>query len=392
MPPNKRFLILTSDSGFGHRSAADSIAKALELRHPQDVLTSVVNPIIERPTSIILQKIELGYDRTVRDYPKLYRLAYELSDRRSASALIESTLKLTLHKNIQQLIHEMKPDGIISTNEMFSAPIGTALNVMKKRPPFFMVVTDLADVHSMWFNSKPDRFFVASELVRSKAIASGISPRKIFISGIPVAPFYASEHMPQSELRMKVGLDPQLTTLLVVGSQRVSGIYAHLEALEMVMHPFQVVVIAGGDNDLYEKINQHKWRFPILVKNYVNNMPEWMLCADLLITKAGGLILSEGLAAGVPIVLIDYLPGQEEGNVRFVIDHQVGAIAENPWDFSLLLDSWLRDQQRHLKAVAKNSRRLGRPDAAFVIADALWQAAEMGNQSIVPHSEFLALS
>lgn len=389
MPRKPHFLILTSDSGFGHRSAANAIAKALALRHPEGSIASVVNPIFEKPASLFLKRTEQDYDRTVKNTPNWYRFTYEISDSRQASALVESTLTLALYKNMKQLIEDMQPDAVLNTTQMFNAPVGAVLNAMHHRPPFYTVVTDLADVHSMWFNAKPDRFFVASEWVRSKALASGIAPQKICISGIPVDPSYVSVRAAQSlleksELRYNLGLDPRLTTLLVVGSRRVSGILEHLEALETLPYPFQVVLIAGGDQTLYDAALQRNWRFPILIKDYVTNMPEWMLCADLLVTKAGGLILSEGLAAGLPILLIDYLPGQEEGNVHFILDHQAGAMVKNSHEFAGLVEIWLSDQQTRLKTIAANARRCGHPEAAFVIADALWQAAQQPLPQAIP--------
>jgi UDP-N-acetylglucosamine:LPS N-acetylglucosamine transferase len=278
---------------------------------------------------------------------------------------------------VKQLIKEVHPKAILSTNQTFNGPTGAVLQMMQDRLPFYTVVTDLADVHSMWFNDHPDRFFVASEAVQKKATVCGIDPQKIYISGIPVNPDYASPHAAKPELRLCLGLDPQLPTVLIVGSRRVSGIFEHLEAMEKLAFPFQVVVIAGGNNDLYEQTSQRKWPFPIQIHNFVTNVPDWMLCADLLVTKAGGLILSEGLAAGLPILLIDYLPGQEEGNVRFIMDHQTGAVAKSPKELTELLNRWFADDQINLKAMATNARRYGHPDAALVIADALWKADEI---------------
>lgn len=391
MPHKKRFLILTSDSGFGHRSAVNSIAMALELRHPQEVITSVINPIFEEPSSTLLQKAELNYDKTVRDYPSWWRFAYEVSNHRSVVSFIERTLTLILHKNIQQLIEKMKPDAIISTNQMFNAPAGEVLSSLETEPPFFTVITDLADVHSMWFNANPDQFFVASDFVKYKAVDFGINPQRIIVSGIPVNPAFSSEAVNQMEIRHKLGLDPNLTTLLIVGSQRVNGILLYLEVLERVSQPFQVVVIAGGDRKLYEECNHRTWKNPIVVKNFVNNMPEWMQSADVLITKAGGVVLSEGLAAGLPIIMIDHIPGQEEGNIRYILENQAGTMAENPGDFYRIMESWLSNEQRLLRVIAHNSQRLGRPDAAFLIADALWQATEEGVTQMAAQSECIVL-
>ncbi|MHB8134951.1 MAG: MGDG synthase family glycosyltransferase [Anaerolineaceae bacterium] len=374
MNHKQRFLILTSDSGFGHRSVANSIAKALELLHPQEAVVSIVNPIFEQPTALILRKTELNYDNMVRDYPSLYRLAYEISDSRSASSLVEATLKHALQRSIQQIIGQFQPDAILNTNQMFNSPTGATLRELKIKPPFFTIVTDLADVHSMWFNSDPDLFFVASEAVKAKAISSGIPDKDIVITGIPVDPAFCFNQESKYNLRCSLGLDPNLTTLLIVGSQRVKGIYSYLKALEKVRYPFQVVVITGGDNALYTKLGKRSWHFPTLVKNYVTNIPDWMISADLLITKAGGLILSEGLAAGLPIVLINNLPGQEEGNVRYILENNAGILAGTPAELITTMNSWLSDGQSNMNTIKNNSRRLGHPSAALSVSESLWQA------------------
>lgn len=376
MSHKRTFLILTSDSGFGHRSSANAIAKAIMLRHPNEAITQVVNPIFRQSVATFLRKAELNYDQTVKDYPSWYRFFYEISDKRSVSSIVENTLSMVLQRSIQDLIDGMRPSAIISTNQMFNAPVGNLLEKCKEEIPFHTVITDLADVHAMWFNNAPDRFFVASELVKAKAIASGIEPGRIVISGIPVDPLFGLTRESGSTMRSKLGLDPQMTTLLVVGSPRVSGIFEHLQMLETVRHVFQVVVIAGGNNDLYDCVQQREWSFPIHVENYVNNIPEWMLASDVLITKAGGAILSEGMAAGLPIIMIDCLPGQEEGNLRFIVDQGAGVVVNHPAVFSKLINNWLKKDRELLQIYAMNSHCLGHPDSAILIADALWKAVQ----------------
>jgi len=106
-------------------------------------------------------------------------------------------------------------------------------------------------------------------------------------------------------------------------------------------------------------------------------MPEWMAVADVLITKAGGLILSEGLGRGLPIILIGYLPGQEEGNVRYLLAHQAGSYVTNPFELAEVLNYWLAADSQRLKMVASNSKALGHPDSALVIANELKAACEL---------------
>lgn len=371
----KRCLIITSDAGFGHRSAALSVAKALEVLYPGQVEILVTNPIQESNTPTVMKPIEKGYDRSVRFSPGLYRLSYEVSDSRLVSEVVEGALALMLQRIMADTIREFKPDVILNTNEMFNTPIGRVLQETGARTPSFTVVTDLADVHSLWFSPEPDRFFIANEWVKVKALESGVPEGKLVTSGIPVSPDFSLNQVEKQALRGSLGLDPDRLTLLFVGSNRVSNLQDYLQVLESFPTPVQAVVIAGGNDELYKKLVDSHFDFPVEVRNFEKNVPQWMMASDILVTKAGGLIVSEGLAAGLPILLIDYLPGQEEGNVRFLLSHQAGAFVQNVGEFRAMIDYWLQEDASRLSQVARASAALGHPEAAMTVARAIWDAA-----------------
>ena len=371
----KRCLIITSDAGFGHRSAALSVAKALEVLYPGQVEILVTNPIQESNTPTVMKPIEKGYDRSVRFSPGLYRLSYEVSDSRLVSEVVEGALALMLQRIMADTIREFKPDVILNTNEMFNTPIGRVLQETGARTPSFTVVTDLADVHSLWFSPEPDRFFIANEWVKVKALESGVPEGKLVTSGIPVSPDFSLNQVEKQALRGSLGLDPHRLTLLFVGSNRVSNLQDYLQVLESFPTPVQAVVIAGGNDELYKKLVDSHFDFPVEVRNFEKNVPQWMMASDILVTKAGGLIVSEGLAAGLPILLIDYLPGQEEGNVRFLLSHQAGAFVQNVGEFRAMIDYWLQEDASRLSQVARASAALGHPEAAMTVARVMWDAA-----------------
>ncbi|MEN6299946.1 MAG: glycosyltransferase [Anaerolineaceae bacterium] len=372
---HKRFLIFTSDSGFGHRSAANAVVKALRELHPEETMISLINPLIDLPSPMFIRGIENNYDKLVRNHYKLYKFSYRISDSRRASLLIENSLTLALYRNIKRLIFAYKPDVILTTNLMFNAPTGAVIKRFDLDIPFFTVVTDLAEVHALWFNPSPRRFFVGSDSVRNQAIRYGIPPKKVLVTGIPVDPCLGKYTAEKSRIRQKLSLDPHLTTLLVVGSKRVKGLSNNLKALEKLTYPIQVVVVAGGDDALVEELSHYPWHFPIRIYNFVKNMPELLACSDLLVCKAGGLIVSEGLAAGLPIILVDSLPGQESGNVRFITENQAGVQVRNENEFLAVAQSWLSEDRSTLNTVTDNIRKISRPYSSLEIADVLWQAA-----------------
>ena len=375
MESKKRFLIFTSDSGFGHRSAAISVSKALDYLYGDAQTNLVVNPIQESGSLSLMKPIEKNYDKSVKNAPSLYRMGYEMSDSRHVSELMEKALKVLLQKNISNAAEAFVPDGILITNPMFNAPAGKVREEQFPNVPLQSVVTDLADVHSLWFAPGPDLFFLASDWVQVKARENRVPLRKLRITGIPVSPKFYLNKDDKAQIRAKLGLDPTLRTVLFVGSVRVDHILENLHALEELNYKFQVVVVTGGDMNLYENITADRFDFPIKVNGFVDNMSEWMFAADILVTKAGGLILSEGLAAGLPILLVDYLPGQEEGNVRYLTSHQAGAFVQNAGEFKAMIDFWMRADAAQLERTAASAKLIGHPEAAITVATELWEAA-----------------
>ncbi|MGI6259427.1 MAG: MGDG synthase family glycosyltransferase [Anaerolineaceae bacterium] len=376
MENKKRFLILTSDSGFGHRSAAVSVSKALDHLYGDRQVNLVVNPILESNTLSLMKPIEKNYDKGIKNIPSLWKIGYEFSDSRQVSELMESALTVLLQQSIGEKVDSFLPHGILITNPMFNAPAHKVRKDYNPDVPLYSTVTDLADVHSLWFAPGPDLLFIASDWVRVKARENRVLSRKLKISGIPVSPNFELNKASKSEMRARLGLEPDVRTILFVGSVRVDHILENLHALEKQDHQFQVVVITGGNEDLFRELQINEFEFPVKILGFVDNMPDWMMASDLLVTKAGGLILSEGLAAGLPILLVDFLPGQEEGNVRYVTSHQAGAQVMNVGEFKTMIDFWLKDDAVQLKRTAASSKLIGRPDAAFEVAKHLWEATQ----------------
>ncbi len=370
----KRVLILTSDAGFGHRRSAESVEKALLKLYGDRVLVEVVNPITDTDKALLMKNVEKNYNTGVKNTPGLYKLGYQLSDNRQVSKMMDGALILALTSSLKEVIKNFKPQAILNTNEMFNSAVGSALDQLDMHMPYFTVVTDFADVHALWFSNEPDVYFLASDWVRVRALENEMKAEKLVVSGIPVDPIYEEPINSKTRLRRKLRIEPNLPTFLIVGGERVKNVLETVEALEQLEHDFQVVAIAGGNDRLFLDLVKLKPKFPLHVHHFLSNMPEWLRASDVLITKAGGLILSEGLAAGLPILIIHYLPGQEEGNVRYVLSHQAGALPANTGEMIATLDYWLKDDAKGLKITAQAAKLLGKPHAASQVAEALWES------------------
>lgn len=385
MTDGKRILILTADAGFGHRSAANAIAAALQESHGNDCLVEIVNPLGDDRVPAFLRHSQADYDRIVRDMPDLYKLGYEASDAAVPSMMVESALTVMLFEAMDDLVRRHQPDAIVTTYPLYQSPLSAVYTIRRRYIPLLTVVTDLATVHRLWFHETADLCLVPTQKVRDLALAYGLSAGNVRTAGIPVHPNLARESRDPTVIRAELGWRSDLTTVLAVGSKRVGHLNDVLAALNHSGLPLQLAIVAGGDDELYHQLESTEWHAVTHLYNFVQNMPTLMHAADCLICKAGGLIVTEALACGLPLLLIDVLPGQETGNANYVIESGAGELAQTPMAALEIIYHWLDRGQALLTERAQSARRLGRPRAAYEVAEQVWAAAERGPRDRAGH-------
>lgn len=371
----KQILVLTSDMGFGHRSAAKAVAAALESRYGEAVHVDIINAFDHKSVPAVVREQQVEYDRRVREAPELYSIGYQVMDAPVSTSLVEIGLTALLFQPLRDILKQMKPDVIIVTHPMYLEPLKAILRQTRKPIPVLTVVTDLGTVQRIWFHSISRLTFVPTERVYNLALEAKLQPAALKITGIPVHPMILNEPRSAAEIRTDLGLDPTLMTVLVVGSPRVRNLLDAVRILNHSPFPLQAIIVAGGDDAVFAELQKTEWHLPVVVYNLVDNMPTLMHAADLVVCKAGGLIVTEALACGLPMMLIDVIEGQETGNAEFVAENGAGDVAKNPLDMLETLYHWLSNDVQLLKTRALNARRVGRPQAAAEIAEQAWTLA-----------------
>ena len=392
----KKALILTADAGFGHRAAANAIADALKRYPGMDFETKIVNLLDEPGTPQWLRGTQSDFDRIVREMPKFYEVAYDQSDKTVPTTVAHMGLAAVLYNAFSRVMKEIEPDVIISTYPLYSGPMTAwyirheslvrskdgeqylSNDAPKKHIPFIQVITDLYSVHSIWFSYAADRICVSTDKVRMDAIQFGCKPSNVICTGIPVRPELTEIQTKKNQLRSLYGLDQNLPLILAVGSKRVTSMMDYLNTINHSGFKVQVVMAAGGDESLYREMKYTEWHIPVKIYNYCDTIPELMLASDVILTKAGGLITSESLAAGLPMFLCDVLPGQEEGNARVVEDNGAGKVLHSQYDLLELMCHLLIDGGEKLKTMQRKAAQLGKPHAAMDICEI---AAELIRES-----------
>ncbi|MEX2030718.1 MAG: glycosyltransferase [Anaerolineales bacterium] len=378
----KRVLILMADYGYGHRSAADAVAKALRETHGQDCTVEVVNPLDDPRAPALLRTQQANYDRLTREMPDLHDLGYQVSDLPLASNLIESAMTLLLFNVLRKIVRRHRPDVIVSTYLFYPAILSTILAVEKLRIPLVTVVTDLASAHNLWFYPRADLCLVPTQDVFESAVHAGLAPERVVITGIPVDPDLARGRQDLAALRKQLGWRPDLFTVLAVGSKRVEHLYESVQALNHSNLPLQLAVVAGGDDDLFRQLTRTMWRKEATLYNFVPDMASLTRAADCVVGKAGGLTITESLACGLPLVLVDVIPGQETGNAEYVLGEGAADRARDPGEVLDVMERWLADDMAVYQTRAANARRIGRPTAAHDVAEYVFQLSAQGARAV----------
>ena len=376
----KRILILTADYGYGHRSAANAITAALQETYGEDCSVEIVNPMDDPRAPAVLRDGTNGYDKLVREVPDLYKLGYDVGDTQVISGLVKSGLTVMLFNALRQIIHQKQPDVIICTHSSYQDGLAAIFDLEKTHIPVLTVVTDLATVTRLWFHPVVDLCLVPTQTVYDLAIEAGLPPAKVKIVGIPVRPELLKGDQDRNAIRSSLGWREDLFTVLAIGSKRVGRLYDALSVLNHSGFPLQLVIAAGGDEELYQRFQGTEWHVETHVYNFVSEMGTFMQAADCVLGKAGGLTTSESLASGLPLILIDVIPGQETGNANYVVSGNAGVLAEDPTEVLEAMAHWLEKDRHHYQDQAENARRLGRPQAAYDIAELIWAFASSQEQ------------
>ena len=364
----KRILFLFSDTGGGHRAATNAIIEGLTLEFPGKFDTQMVDFLRYYSPSPLRYSPEI--------YPPLsklkmtWKVSYEAANGPKRSKAVNDLTYPYLRKSAERLIAENPADLIVSVHPLANAVIPRAMR--KHNPvPFVTVVTDMVSTHAFWYSPGADLIIVPTDQAKNRGIRLGIPADKMEVIGQPVSPDFAAVTETKEALRKERGwTGPEPVVLLVGGGDGMGPIKRVARAINDAHLPVNLAVICGRNEELRTKISKLDWNIPHQVYGFTSEMPRFMKAADIFLTKAGPGSISEAFICGLPIVMYACLPGQEEGNVDYVLDGKAGVWAPDS-DAVVSQVHQLAADSAAREAMAAASLKLARPNAARDIARAI---------------------
>jgi processive 1,2-diacylglycerol beta-glucosyltransferase len=362
MAPKVLLLYISEHSG--HHCASLAIERALKAAEPR-VETMNINSF--NYTNPILEKvINRAYMGVVKRTPEIWDYLYD------NPKVVKRTQKLRdiIHRfntgRLKALLDESKPDAIVCTQAFPCGMIADYKKTFNLSAPLIGVLTDYAP-HSYWIYNNVDRYIVPSKETGQKLIDDGIERSRVLDFGIPIDTKFASRH-DRAALCSKLGIDSSKKCLLVMGgTQGLGPIKSLVRLLDLSHLDLETIVVTGTNKKLCRWLSGRRFRKKFIILPYAENIEELMQAASVIITKPGGITTAEALAAGLPMLIVHPLPGQEAMNTKFLLKEGVAVKAASPQDVPVLLEELLYNENK-LKSMGEKGRSLSKPDSAKNIA------------------------
>ncbi len=406
----RTILFLIADTGAGHRSAANAITNAIRIISQKeqeewlirtasvhnkqgststgDAIGTTVQEATEPPPTYRIEIVDVFeeysrfplreavklYGPTIRYNPRLFGEVFHISNREGPVLAGQMLTTPLILNGLLRLFTTVQPDIIVSIHPLLNHVTVRALREFHLKIPFLTVVTDLVTVHYSWFAEGVDGYIVPTKQAQELYLKRGLDPEKVHLLGMPIDPKFTLPIASKETLQRNFGLLPGLPVVLLVGGgDGAGGLQTAVRAISHARLPVQLMVVTGRNKRLYAHLQRTKSHLnvPVTIFGFVQNMPELMHAADIIVTKAGPGTISEALACELPVILSGYVPGQEEGNVTFVTENDVGVLAMDPPTLIDALRRLTKPGSADLRRQLANAKQLSRPGASFDIANCI---------------------
>lgn len=341
----------------------------MEIEYPGRFQIEMIDPFVQgsRP---LLRWLVYRYTWAIKHMPKTYGLLFHTTDNRMMVKAAVRSFGPQLRPGINKSVGDTPPAGIVSFHPLTNHVTIEVLDKLGLDIPFVTVITDMTDVHRFWITRRADIVVVPSMEARRLCISKGIDPRRVHVAGLPVNPrFRGPLHGPgKAALRRLLGLAQEPTLLLVSGAEGSGRLRAQARGLDRARLGLQLLVVCGRNHKLQTRLERDSWDGNVHVYGFVDNMPELMQASDAVVSKAGPGTISEALISGLPLFLTGYVPGQEEGNVKFVTDKGVGYYTPQVRKLVRAVRHSFVEDRSEFDRMQGHAEAVGRTDAAAEIA------------------------
>lgn len=371
-----KIMVLYAQAGGGHKKAAEAIAEMARLT---EGVSAVMVDALAEINKVVDCLICDGYQLMAKYVPKAFGLLYKRANDDTPLADLMPLINEKVSHCLLPIIEAYQPDVIISTYHFAAEMVSFLKEKNLYQGRLICVITDYG-LHKAWLAKNVDAYVTACEEMTASMLAAGVSEEKIYSLGIPVKSAFR-EVMPKAQARQILGILPdKMMILLMAGSfgvHKVLDVYRQIAALA---GNFQIVVICGRNEKLYRTFSQEikQYAKPTKIVGFTNRVAAYMQAADLLVTKSGGLTVSEALATHLPMIVFDAIPGQEEDNADFLMGRGIALSVGKELSASDAVAYLLANpvQFQAMQQAANDFNKADSANAVITLAQTLFEATK----------------
>lgn len=366
MPP--RILVLSASAGAGHLRAAQAVELAIKQLAPHAIVRNV--DVLTLTTATFRKLYGEAYLDLVNKAPHVLGYFYDLLDQPSRSGRNRSDrFRMLLQKlNMRKFIRFLREepwDLVINTHFLPAEIIAWLRRKKQIAVPQVTVTTDF-ETHRLWVNLPCERFFAATDEGARYLQHWGASADMTSVTGIPIHPVFVEAKDRASCLKRQGLVGDRPIVLQVAGGFGVGPVATIYQQLLSIERPLELVVVAGRNEAARKQLSgiSAPSRHRSKVLGFTDQIDELMACADIIVSKPGGLTTSEALARGLAMVVVNPIPGQESRNSDYLLENGAAIKVNNLATLGYKV-AGLFDPLEKLLRLRESAKRLGRPRAAF---------------------------
>ena len=377
--PRVPMLFLVGDTGGGHRSAAQAVAQALEDAWPGRFAPVIRDPLLGADCPRWLRWFVGLYAPIIRWCPWLWGVLWRVYGSPRIMNWLRRTLLSQAYGTVATTVAACQPAMIVAFHPIVADPAVRVRDGSGAQLPVVTVITDLITMHRSWRDAAVDRLVVPSAAMAEQCARDDTLDGRYTEIGLPVAAEFCRAPLgtrQRRRLQRSLGLRGRFLVVMTGGAEGSGGIYRRTAAILKKVDDVDVAVICGRNRLLRRRLTRLAARAGgrLTVLGFVDNMADWLRCADIVVGKAGPGTIAEATCCAAPLVLTSYVPGQEEGNAEFVVSAGAGVYAPRPRQLAAEIGRLRRDPAA-LAIMRAASARASRPSAAADIAHLLANVA-----------------
>jgi processive 1,2-diacylglycerol beta-glucosyltransferase len=367
----KKILLLTASYGTGHVTASKCVQKALNELYPDTIETETIDILKTDKFNSSKTFIQRMYNKSM-EKPIIWDWIFKLSDNRLAHWYFNIVFAV-LYKHRYEMFNVKNPDAVVITHPYWSFIVHRYNTKYNKKLKTFCVVTDSTTIHYAWYHECIDYYLVPDDSTKDVMVNRfKIDPAIIYPMGFPVSIELGKPFTQKPGFLTELGLKPDLPTLLfVIGLGDITTFTELIQFLnsldKKLIDSFQMIIVCGKYKELHDELSVRKFNVLTKVIGWTDKMHDFIRASDMAVSKGGGAIITETLAAATPAFIPVFTPGQERGNARFITNHGIGfAETDIEKSKSILVD--VITNTGKLKQMRDNIKKINKPNAPVDIS------------------------